>query len=586
MKQGFDKVTELHAMIEGGQARKAIDQLRALIQREPQVATWHGLMARASGVVGLDAQAEIHARIMARMRPEHPTSWTELGEALQRQGKMQEARESFDKAVQINPKSALACLGLAGVLTDLGRWGEAQALLHAAIEQIPGNEPLLGRYSMILGKLARMSDAVSQAEQALQKFPRSWELAQCAAVAGNYCIDDPARLFEMHRRFGELFEYRGVLKGPQIENVDPERLLRVGLVSPDFRGHSVSYFVEPLLRHADRTRVEYVLFSTGPRDHVTDMLRSCGHVFHDMFGKPRTLLKERLLGAKLDILIDLCGHMRGGDLELLRARLAPLQINYCGYPNTLGLKSVDFRLVDEVTDPSGWSDACATETLIRVQGCFLSFAPRQGSLECDVERVENLPPTFGSFNAARKISDQYLALCRAVLERVPESRLVFKSMDFRAPECEAIVRDRAGTAGIDQARLTLLGPSDDTRNHLEAYRGMHVALDTYPYSGTTTTCEALLMGVPVVTLMGRTHPSRVSASLLRAAGIDGCVAETAEEFADCAARQMELELANPHSRRERQRKFLSSELCDGKEWAGHFEAALRSAWQMRLGAKA
>jgi predicted O-linked N-acetylglucosamine transferase (SPINDLY family) len=357
-------------------------------------------------------------------------------------------------------------------------------------------------------------------------------------------------------------------------------------VSPDFRGHSVSYFVEPLLAHADRKRVTYTLFSTGPKDQITERLKSLGHTFYDFFGRPKSELKERIQSARLDILVDLCGPLRGGDLELLRARLAPLQMNYCGYPNTLGLKSVDYRLVDEVTDPSGWSDAYAAESLIRIKGCFLSFAPRQESLDCDVERVENLPPTFGSFNAARKISDQYLSLCRAVLELVPESRLIFKSMDFRAPECEAIVRERAGVAGIDQARLTLLGPSDAARNHLESYRHMHVALDTYPYSGTTTTCEALLMGVPVVTLMGRTHPSRVSASLLRAAGIEGCVAETAAEYAACAARHMELEVASSDTRRERQRRFLASELCDGKRWAAHFEAALRSAWQKHLGAQA
>jgi protein O-GlcNAc transferase len=518
------------------------------------------------------------------MAPNHPTSWAELGDALHHLGRLEEAEAAFAKGVSLSATSTIAALGLANVLCDRGRPAEAQKVLDRALESIPDNEFLLGRYSTCLGKLARMDRALSAAESALLKFPRSWQLAQTACPASNYVTDDPVRLFQIHSRFGRIFEGAGIGISPSITNPDPERTLRIGILSADLRGHSVSHFVEPILKHIDRTACAITMFSVGPSDDVTARLRNYGHPLLELLGKPRKEILASIKKANIDILLDLSGHTLGGDVHLLRSRPVPLIGNYCGYPNSVGMKSIDFRLVDAITDPPGEADKYNVEELVRIEGCFLCFEPRPESIHCEIETVPGLKPTFGSFNAARKISDEYLALCRGVLERVPKSGLVFKSLDFRAQECAQLVQERAAAAGIDVSRLRLIDPTDASHDHLQIYRQIHVALDTFPYSGTTTTCEALFMGVPVVTLLGRSHAARVSASLLRAADIENCIATSPAEYVDLAAQQMEHMLSDSQGRAVRRAAFLSSDLCNGQLFASRFAAALRTVWRRAVGA--
>ena len=581
MSTGFDKLAEIHALIDAGEFQRAITELRTLIRKEPNVASWQGMMARASTAAGLHEQALVHARRCTEMSPSHPTPWAELGNALHHLGRFEEARLAYTKGVELSPTSVIASLGLADVLADMGRQGEAASRLETAIRYIPGNEALLGKYSMVLGKLAKMSDALAAAESALVLYPKAWELAQCACSAANYMVEDPQRLFDIHARFGKLFEYRGANPPPRFERTTLNRPMRVGLVSADFRAHSVSHFVEPLLAHVDSKTCELVMFITGPSDNVTKQLRSYGHVWHNYFQKPRSELIAAIRNQQLDMLIDLSGHTRGGDSALLRARTAPLQGNYCGYPNTLGLKSVDFRLVDEVTDPTGIADQFCVEKLIRIKGCFLCYSPRVESLGLRTDRIPGGPYTFGCFNAARKMSDTFLQLCARVCEAAPDSQLLLKNLDFKDPECVTMIRDRALQAGIAPKQLILEGPSTTPLEHLAKYQAVDIALDTFPYSGTTTTCESLFMGVPTITLVGQSHPSRVSASLLDAVGLDGCIAQSKDDFVKLALAWKNRTRDNADRAALRQ-QMLASELCNGPLFATRFVDAIQGVWRERL----
>ncbi len=585
MNSVSEKLQAIHALIDAGEPQRAIAELRVLIRREPGVASWQGMMARASGAAGLHEQALVHAKRCTEMAPTHPTSWAELGTALHHLGKFEESRVAYSKGVELSPTSVIASLGLADVLADMGRQGEAVRHLEIAIQNIPGNEALLGKYSMVLGKLAKMSDALTAAEAALSLYPKSWELAQCACSAANYVVEDPQRLFDIHVRFGKVFEYKGVNPPVRFTNTDLDRPMRVGFVSPDFRAHSVSHFVEPLLAHIDRKQCELFLYCTGPSDNVTKQLRSYGHAFTDCFMKPRKELVDSIRNRQLDILIDLSGHTRGGDSALLRSRVAPLQGNYCGYPNTLGLRSVDFRLVDEVTDPTGQADQYCVEKLVRIEECFLCYQPRTESLTLDTKSVAGGPFTFGCFNAARKISDTFLGLCAAVCKAAPDARLLFKNLDFKDPECVAMIRERALAAGIAADQLVLEGPSKTPLEHLAKYQEVDIALDTFPYSGTTTTCESLLMGVPTITMAGKSHPSRVSASLLNAVKLDGCVAHSPAEFVEVALAWKNTRARGDSQRAALREQFLKSALCDGALFSARFVAALRGIWKERIAAQ-
>ncbi len=584
MSSSFDRLQAIHALIDAGEPQRAITELRVLIRREPNVASWQGMMARASGAAGLHEQALVHAKRCTEMAPTHPTSWAELGTALHHLGKFEESRVAYSKGVELSPTSVIASLGLADVLADMGRQGEAVRHLEVAIQNIPGNEALLGKYSMVLGKLAKMSDALATAERALKLYPKSWELAQCACAAANYVVEDPQRLFDIHVRFGKTFEFKGANPPVRFTNTELNRPMRVGLVSADFRAHSVSHFVEPLLAHIDRKQCELFLYCTGPSDSVTKQLRSYGHTFVDCFMKPRRELVDSIRNRQLDILIDLSGHTRGGDSALLRSRVAPLQGNYCGYPNTLGLRSVDFRLVDEITDPTGQADAFCVEKLVRIEECFLCYQPRAESLTLDTKRVPG-PFTFGCFNAARKISDTFLELCAAVCSAAPDARLLLKNLDFKDPECVAMIRERALAAGIAEKQLVLEGPSKTPLEHLAKYQEVDIALDTFPYSGTTTTCESLLMGVPTITMVGKAHPSRVSASLLNAVRLDGCVAQNKAEFVELASAWKNTRARGDMQRAALREQFLASALCNGRLFSSRFVAALRGIWRERIAAQ-
>lgn len=585
MNSGLDKLGAIHALIDAGESQRAINELRILIRKEPRVASWQGMMARASTAAGLYEQALVHARRCTEMSPGHPTPWAELGNALHHLGRYEEARTAYVKGVELAPTSLIASLGLADVLADMGRQGEAASRLETAIKHLPGNEALLGKYSMVLGKLAKMSDALAAAESALKLYPKSWELAQCACSAANYIVEDPQRLFDIHVRFGKLFEYRGPNPAPRFERVRLDRPMRVGLVSADFRAHSVSHFVEPLLAHVDSRACELVIFCTGPSDNVTRHLKSFGHTWHDFFQKPRSGLVATIRNQQLDILLDLSGHTRGGDSALLRSRTAPLQGNYCGYPNTLGLQSVDFRLVDEVTDPTGTADQYCVEKLIRIAGCFLCYSPRVESHELGTARIPGVPFTFGCFNAARKMSDTFLRMCAQVCSAAPDSRLLLKNLDFKDSECIAMIRDRALQAGIAADQLVLEGPSKTPLEHLARYQSVDIALDTFPYSGTTTTCESLFMGVPTITLVGQSHPSRVSASLLNAVKLDGCIAQSKSEFVELALAWKNGPPRGDIERAALREQMLKSDLCNGPFFAQRFVDALRGIWLERLQAQ-
>ncbi len=277
------------------------------------------------------------------------------------------------------------------------------------------------------------------------------------------------------------------------------------------------------------------------------------------------------------MLVDLAGHSGQNRLHLFARRLAPVQVAYLGYPNTTGLVEMDYRLTDEIADPEGAADHQHTERLVRFSPCAWTYAPSDA-----VESAGAVPAAgqgdgiaFGSFNNLCKVSDTTLRLWAAVLDAVQGSRLVLKAFGL---DPERVSR-RLTEAGIDPARTSLLLPAKDVASHLACYRHLDVALDTFPYGGTTTTCEALWMGRPVVTLAGDRHASRVGASLLHAIGRPEWVAQTPGEFVRIASRlaaDRESLSRESSGLRDRLKKSI---LFDHRGQAERFGQALRTCWR-------
>jgi predicted O-linked N-acetylglucosamine transferase (SPINDLY family) len=329
------------------------------------------------------------------------------------------------------------------------------------------------------------------------------------------------------------------------------------------------------VEHRDRDRFEVVCYSGVDRpDEVTAQLRAQVDRWRDVAALSDEQSAQVVREDRVDILVDLAGHTGGGRLMTFARKPAPVQMTYLGYPNTTGLKAVDYRITDALADPVGTADGLHSEKLIRLEGCFLSYtlldelppvAPREPG-----------PVTFGSFNNLAKISPTTIRLWAGVLAAAPQARLVVKATSLGDEPTRTLAAQRFAAQGLPMDRVELLGPQRTQDQHLRTYARIDVALDTFPYNGTTTTCEALAMGVPVVSLYGGHHASRVGLSILTAAGCGQWATEDANQFIETACG---LAQEAAHWRLRLRDQLRRSTLCDGRGMARKIESAYRDAWR-------
>ncbi len=309
---------------------------------------------------------------------------------------------------------------------------------------------------------------------------------------------------------------------PHVNDRNSDRRLRIGYVSPDFRDHAVGRFLLPLLAHQDRQHFEVYAYSqVRVHDAMTELFRSQVNQWRSTV----SLSDEQLAGLvrqdQIDILVDLAGHSAGGRLLVFARKPAPVQITWLGYPNSTGLNTMDYRITDAFADPPGLGDALYSEQLVRLPQTNWVYhppengpPPRPGSARAPDRRPLVAPVTFGCFNNFAKVTDPMLVLWGRILQAVPGSRLLLKAQGLGSQSARQRTLELFSNGGIDPGRLELRGFAPGRGAHLALYNRVDIALDPFPYHGTTTTCEALWMGVPVITLAGETHVSRVGVSLL------------------------------------------------------------------------
>jgi predicted O-linked N-acetylglucosamine transferase (SPINDLY family) len=342
----------------------------------------------------------------------------------------------------------------------------------------------------------------------------------------------------------------------------------------------VAYFVEPLLRGHDRQKVEVFCYAEVMRpDMVTTRLKGLADRWLVTVGLSDQQLAERIRTDGIDILVDVAGHTTGDRLLVFARKPAPVQVTWLGYPNTTGLKAIDYRLVDEVTDPRGEADAWASENLVRLKGGFLCYGLRDGPEPTSAPCLRTGTVTFGSFNNLAKVSTATFDAWAKLLCRLPRARLLLKELSFADAATRALVLDRLGERGVPAERVDLMARHPDFAEHLALYHRVDIALDPFPYNGTTTTCDALWMGVPVITLRGHRHAGRVGASLLTQVGLTDLIADSIEEYVEIA-----VALAGNLGRLDELHRLLrprmaASPLCDEGAFACKMEAAFRAMWQ-------
>jgi len=363
-----------------------------------------------------------------------------------------------------------------------------------------------------------------------------------------------------------------------VPNVD--RPLRIAYLSSDFRNHPVAYFILPVLQHHAVGSVRsYLYYTHSKRDDYTQLIADASFQFDHVWDFDDQALASKIERDGIDILVDLNGHSAEGRTSLLARRVAPVQISWLGYPNTTGLATVDYRIGDLTTDPDPEGQLLCREKLIRLPRLFSVYNPIMPPPSVAPGPYTKLKyVTFGSFNNIKKINAGVISCWSEILKQVPDSRLLIKCPSMNFPSLQNELLQSFEEKGIDSGRIEFQGLVHGHKNHLEAFSRIDIHLDSFPYHGTTTTCESLLMGVPVVTMQGRDHRSRVGASLLNSVGHPEWVARDDQEYCKIAA-----ELASNPTRLEATRAGLrqeleSSALMDAESFTRDLEQAYKNCW--------
>lgn len=588
-------------------ALAALEKAVALAPQDPVITGNLALGQRRTGQ--LEAALATYSRALAGVdlarRADLITLAVEQANLLRSMARLDEAMALMQQLVAAQPASAAALRGLGRVAGELGQLDLARQAVGRALEIEPSAEAWheLGRYLKLshlfaeaeealkkalslkpglvaawneLGDVTRLSLRLPEAEAAYAEVarlePQRFEARSNLVLLQNYRSDlSPEALFAAHLEIGRDLDAAGAATAAARRYPPRSTPPRIGIVSPDFRRHSVAFFLAPLLAGRDRAAATFVCFSkVGRPDAITDKLRALADEWVDVAGLPDAALAEAIAARRIDILIDADGHMASGSLAAFARRPAPVQITWLGYPGTTGMKSMDGRITDAIADPPG-AEAFHTEKLIRLPSGFLCYAPAAVAPPvAPLPAGTHGPITFGSFNTIPKLSPATLALWGEVLAAVPGSRLLIKTLQTRSPEVRRQLLSAVADAGIDPARLIILDHVDDDAGHLAAYGQVDIALDPVPYNGTTTTCEALWMGVPVISLRGDRHAARVGASILSRLGLEELAVTSSQAYVALAA---SLAGDRPHLAALRsglRHRMARSPLCDARGFSRQF----------------
>jgi len=485
-----------------------------------------------------------------------------------------EATRSFVNALKIDPTRAETYNILGSIFIEVGLTTESVIQFLKAIELQPSHAAAydnLGRAYLLLGKPTR----------AIEAHTKAFSLSGHTNTYSNllYALNlvpgiDEKKVYSSHTQFNVPHAYTPLKK----ELIQKKSKIKIGFVSGDFLNHAVSYFLLPLINHINKANFEIICFSNNnSKDSTTALIENAVHEFLTVTSLDDSSAHRFIASKDIDILIDLSGHTARNRLGVFALKAAPIQVTWLGYPNTTGLKTIDYRITDALTDPLGQSDSYHTEKLLRIPKCFICYEPFKDAPDpVETPALKNNYVTFGSFNNISKVNTEVIKAWSALLLALPNSQLFIRSKGLQHKNNTAYLLSLFSENNINPNRISFSGEILSKVDHNTKYNLVDIALDTFPYNGTTTTCEALWMGVPVITLAGNTHRSRVGKSILTQLNRPSWIAESVEDYVNkaltLASNPKELNLIRKHLRSG----MLTSTLCDANDFALRFEDAISS----------
>jgi len=492
--------------------------------------------------------------------------------------KYKKAEEWYENILKIKPNWAVYN-ELANINRKKRQYTKELEYRQKAIEENPDSGILLNNYGMQLSRIGRPDEGKKMLKKAVGKTPGS------PIVYSNYLLFmhhlpeiNRSDLFEEHKKWAKQ-QATAILARTSHDNIpDPDRRLRIGYVSPDFRLHSVAYFFEIFLDEQNHQAVETYGYSNADNpDEVTKRLKSKFDHFKNIWGVDDQKVVDMIIRDKIDILVDLSGHTAGNRLPVFAYKPAPIQVTYLGYPDTTGMKQIDCRLTDELADPPE-SQKFYTEELVYLPDGFLSytppdFAPPVGPLPA----LKNGYITFGSFNNNCKINPLIMTIWAEILKVNENSRFIIKFTGGKDKIVQDIYYKQFEKLGIGPDRIEICGAMPRVK-HLNLYNRIDIALDTFPYNGTTMTFEALWMGVPTISLVGPHHMSRVGLSILTRFGMGFLATSKPQEYLLRATALAAKTDTLAEMRKIMRKTMAGSVLCNTHNFVANVEAAYRKMW--------
>jgi protein O-GlcNAc transferase len=556
---------------------EAAECYRHVIERDPHNAdAYNNLGAALEGLGYLDEAARCFEKA-AHLRPDAPVVHYNLGVALAGQRKLEEAIASYRRALALQPDYLDAENNLGIVLTSQGDLDEAVACFQRVLASHSSHVNARNNLGNALQEQGKLREAAGAFRKALEFRP---DFAGAHSNLLNCLNYDPAvgcdALVAEHLHWDNV-QARVASATAHANDRDADRRLRVGYISPDFYHHAAARFLEPLFAHHDPRQVEiYCYAEVAAGDAVTRRFQDRAHGWRSTVGLSDAAVAEQVRADGIDILVDLAGHTARNRLLVFAYKPAPVQISYLGYPNTTGLAAINYRLTDLVADPPG-EPVRHTEELIRLPQAFCYAANERAPGASPLPAATTGCVTFGSLHNLAKLNAQVLDLWCRVLRAVPRARLLVLRHTLRGSAKESLHRqliDRGISSDRFDLRHASGGPS-----HMNAYENVDIALDAFPWSGHTTACEALWMGVPVVTLYGNRYAGRMAASTLTALGLPEFIARTPEEYVAIAALWASDLGRLGQLRAGLRERMRSSPLCDGAHFTRTLEVTYRMLWR-------
>jgi predicted O-linked N-acetylglucosamine transferase (SPINDLY family) len=562
--------------------QERLDEAQAALRRalaiDPENPDANYALASLHIARGKPGDAEALLRAVLKRDPESVEARVRLFEICDARGDLPAAAAELEAVLKLKPDWADALFNYGNVLRKLTRLRDAESAFRRALAADPGHSRACRALGSVLLGQCRTDDALALYRAARERLPGDLDLesAELFALNSSDSIADDA-LYARHAAFGERLERAHPPRFLPFRNAkDPGRRLRVGYVSGDFCYHVVTLFTLPVVERHDRTAFEVYCYSTGGRvDGYTRELSKRADVWREASALSTTALADAVHRDGIDILVDLGGHSGVPQLAVFAEQPSPVQATWLGYLNTTGLTRIQYRITDRHADPPGLTDRFHTEQLVRLphsQWCYRPFA----SIPCaeTPPHARNGHITFGSFNQALKISPLARRLWAEVLRGVPGSRLVILGIaDERARDQLA-----AEIAGGERARV-MVHPYVSLQDYFKWFNSVDIALDTMPYSGGTTSCDSLWMGVPVVTIPGTRPSSRSAASVLSTAGLPEWIASSPEDYVRQAVERARDGALLAGLRKSLRDRLRQSPLMDENGFVRGLENAYQGMWR-------